>query len=480
MADTENQNIDPAIAEIIAARQKEFNDISSGNLSSASKINSEENLDPEIVKIIKEKQEKHPDLHLNSNEPSASNQTQEPAPTWRQTAITNALGNIINKARSLDKTDAASVTAGAATGAVLPSLTNVYTPTINPENEAEYKANQKILQNKQTPRQDIVNELEAEHFGKKLNLQDAVLNAQAEANESAKNLKNAALEHEYASKLSINDFLPPEMRTTEEPAELLTNKKPSGAVNWVHSEAEGIPNVLANQATNMRKDNPLGGQAIIDRDTQARLKLQSMGLGGYELTNTTGGAQLSLPTDLAQEEKSKVNRQAGSVSAIAKNIVEKQEAAKQALSDAQKAHDANMSALRKVEENIAAHQATNPVSPERRALAKEEKDLLGKMQDWNEKYGGSGSFTKGAAFIGRKLLPRFSPIIAGAIGPEQAIEAKRLYDKGEYGKAAAYGVGALGSVGMATGMPVSSGLGALAQLPSVYFEGEDLFSPPKR
>jgi hypothetical protein len=75
----------------------------------------------------------------------------------------------------------------------------------------------------------------------------------------------------------------------------------SGASNWVRAMGEDVPDVLADQAANMRKDNPKGGQAIIDRDTAAKQKIQSIGAGDYKLTGQ-GPSQLMLPPDLAAEK----------------------------------------------------------------------------------------------------------------------------------------------------------------------------------
>jgi hypothetical protein len=406
----------------------------------------------------------------------------ENAPWWK-----NVLSNAANKATSLDKEDHGAIGAAAVTGLALPHIINApedkygnpLMPTANKENEELYKAQQRALKKGETPSQDIVNDLQTKHLTKKYNIEDARINAEAAVQQSAKDLRNAALEHEYASKLNINDFLPPEMQTKETPSELVS-KKPVGAVNWIHSEAEGIPNALANKATNMRKDNPLGGQYIIDKDTQNRLKLEGMGLGGYELTNTAGGAQLSLPTDMSQEEKAKVNRQAGATSTVARNIVEHQESARKALEAAQATHDANMAALRKTEIELAAHEAKNPISPERKKAAQGEKDEFQQMKDWNDKYGGTGKATKVASFIGRKLGRGFVPALAAAAAPEQAMETKRAYTAGDYPRMAAYGLSTLGSAGMATGVPLLSGLGAAAQIPAAaFYEVPELLEPPK-
>jgi hypothetical protein len=83
----------------------------------------------------------------------------------------------------------------------------------------------------------------------------------------------------------------------------------AGAVNWVHSMSDEVPDVLANQALNMRSDNPRGGQAIIDANAQAIQKQSDLGLGDYGLTRTAGGVQLALPPTTVAERQAEIDKQ---------------------------------------------------------------------------------------------------------------------------------------------------------------------------
>ena len=74
----------------------------------------------------------------------------------------------------------------------------------------------------------------------------------------------------------------------------------SGASNWVRAMGQDVPDVIADTAENMRKDNPKGGQAIIDRDVAAKQKIQQLGAGDYKLSGQ-GKTQLMLPPELAGE-----------------------------------------------------------------------------------------------------------------------------------------------------------------------------------
>jgi hypothetical protein len=83
----------------------------------------------------------------------------------------------------------------------------------------------------------------------------------------------------------------------------------SGASNWVRAMGEDVPDVLADQAANMRKDNPRGGQAIIDANTAAIQKQSDLGLGDYSLIRTEGGAQLALPPTTVAERQANIDRE---------------------------------------------------------------------------------------------------------------------------------------------------------------------------
>jgi hypothetical protein len=108
-------------------------------------------------------------------------------------------------------------------------------------------------------------------------------------------------------------YVPPLEAAAEETAEQIasrTKQGASGASNWVRAMGEDIPEVLAAQAENMRKDNPKGGQAIIDANAAAKQKLQGMGLGDFKLTEA-GPGQLALPPqEAARLEQELFERQA--------------------------------------------------------------------------------------------------------------------------------------------------------------------------
>ena len=101
---------------------------------------------------------------------------------------------------------------------------------------------------------------------------------------------------------SLTARQPPAAATVADDAAAASRKVPgsSGAANWTRAMADEVPDVIAESATSMRKTDPTGGQALIDKDVAARQKLQKMGLTDYELSGE-GKGQLALPRDVAAE-----------------------------------------------------------------------------------------------------------------------------------------------------------------------------------
>lgn len=108
--------------------------------------------------------------------------------------------------------------------------------------------------------------------------------------------------------------------------DLLLKPKTSGAINWTNAMTSDMPEALASQAENMRKNNPQGGQAIIDRNTLARQKVADMGHSNYQLGRTPGGVQLALPPNVTSD----LEKQAAAKTAQATQQAEAAAAAKMA------------------------------------------------------------------------------------------------------------------------------------------------------
>lgn len=80
------------------------------------------------------------------------------------------------------------------------------------------------------------------------------------------------------------------------------------------------------------------------------------------------------------------------------------------------------------------------------------------------------------AKVGTTVAPRLVPMAGSAFAPIQAANAKKSYDQGRYVPALAQGLGSVGNILQATGVPPLMGAGTLMQLPAGAVELYDLMS----
>jgi hypothetical protein len=151
----------------------------------------------------------------------------------------------------------------------------------------------------------------------------------------------------------------------------------SGASNWVRAMGEDVPDVLADQAENMRKDNPRGGQAIIDKDTAARQRQQALGLGDYGLVRTEGGVQLALPPTTVAERQADIDKQNQTNQAEVEQRAEQariQQEMQNRIAEQQRAvNEAELERLR--QERVAAGQRQNVLASQTKKAAPLQKAL---------------------------------------------------------------------------------------------------------
>lgn len=355
--------------------------------------------------------------------------------------------------------------AGAGAGYVLPKLTEYAFPGItkSPDNETLYRQRMERLQQIQE------NHPFKEYETKSKNLMAQQQFAQQAFVESQRQLNDAIAHNEMLKVSSVNDFLPPEFRTTPSaPESVLTRQPIGGEATSKYAEKFGLTPLESLKAPSMS-----AVQQTIPSVAESISRAQAVGpefgkFGESQLLLGPEGQKTAMEQKREQTIREQQRLQA---EAEAKHALAQQKAQAQiALENAQRAHDMNMKALRDVNKSIETHvQPGIPptVTPEEQRLQKE-----------TERYGGSSAVGRTLGFVGRKILPRFSPIVAGTMAPEQALAAKEAKERGDIPRMLAHGLGALGSVGMATGIPIYSGLGMVANLPSIYYGAEDMMNPP--
>jgi hypothetical protein len=210
----------------------------------------------------------------------------------------------------------------------------------------------------------------------------------------------------------------------------------SGAANWVRAMGQDVPDVIAETAENMRKDNPRGGQAIIDRDVAAKQKIQQMGAGDYKLTGQ-GKTQIMLPPDLAGERAAameaelaqKQAQDAAQRAQMAQQEEARRIAAQQRVEAARKAREQAGQARQQ------ADQATRAARTQQGATQRAESAATVAQQALDRaKEAQPGGLQKvGAATA--KIAPKALGVISGAATGMSAAEAIDRYKKGDIGGA---------------------------------------------
>jgi hypothetical protein len=210
----------------------------------------------------------------------------------------------------------------------------------------------------------------------------------------------------------------------------------SGAANWVRAMGQDVPDVIAETAENMRKDNPKGGQAIIDRDVAAKQKIQQLGAGDYKLSGQ-GKGQLMLPPELAGErsvtmERELAERQARETAErtrLAQQEEARRIAAQQRVEAARRARQQAGEARQQADQ--AARQARTQQGAVDRAQSATNVAADAAQRAKDAQPGGLAKV--GAATA--KVAPKALGVISGAATGMSAAEAIDRYKKGDVGGA---------------------------------------------
>jgi soluble lytic murein transglycosylase-like protein len=282
----------------------------------------------------------------------------------REAAITEETTTVSPESSGDEIDPAKAALAGAAANLFLPMFTD---PKVSPKvdtgraQEANLSAQDKLelaRRNFQEVAPQGMYNLEETYRQNQMEL-ERLKNEQRSAQERLRGLPKSAPTIE-SSTLPVSDEVPSR-----------TKAGASGASNWVRAMGEDVPDVLADQAANMRKDNPRGGQAIIDANTAAIQKQFDLGLGDYSLTRTEGGAQLALPPTTVAERQAEIERQSQANQAeLERKAYEtkiQQETQSWIAEQQRLAHEEQLERLR--QERAAAGERQNILSSQKKAVA---------------------------------------------------------------------------------------------------------------
>ena len=386
-------------------------------------------------------------------------------------------GNVKNKVMSLDVPQIL----GSGTAALASGLNQGFRVDdleTNKENEKKLFELKKDLKDAPQPYSDTISELKRQHAIQGMNLLDDQWVAHQNALESQDALERANAEHEKHMAVDVDKLLGNKPAPAVEPVEGLTRTPVGGKATFNYALSYGAPEA---EAMTVASPSKVQGNIPTRAENEARatgVDPRFQKFNESELFLSPEGQKAKV--DLMNQGIKQQNQQAGLRSQMIKDLGERQQQTKLARDQAEKLHNQNLDLLHKVNQQIEQHAKTNPVSPERQALANREKYDLQKQLDWMREYEGGNKATRAMSLIGRKIVPRFAPELAAAASVEQAAEAKRAYEAGDYPRAAAYGLGVLGDVGLQFPHPWAKGLGALAQIPAIAaYEAPELWSEPK-
>jgi hypothetical protein len=366
---------------------------------------------------------------------------------------------------------------GKALRAVLPQESVMGTP----EYRDVQKERQGMLSSREPLRQEanaaITANMNAEdaHLAQRQQLTRQAQNAQHQYELHQQQLREAQLAHANAQTLNFEDELARRSGTGSAPklstAPELTpaSRGGEGASNYAlkfgatEEEARRVPSMSVMQQQNIPAQQEAWNKIPKIAPTFEAVKESPLILG-------TEGQQ-AVRERLANEARAEQQRkdQIAAEHQRIRDEIARQKA--QAQIDLENAHEqARLSAkaVAAAEKNQNTHITTPSVNPKdqsrAQSLEQEYRELVEKLKKTNPSL---------LAQIGQ-IGGRFVPGMGAAVAPVQAAKAKEYLDKNDMLRASIYGIGSLGALGQATGIPPLVGAGNLMQIPSAGLSLYDL------
>lgn len=259
---------------------------------------------------------------------------------------------------------------------------------------------------------------------------------QTAANQAAEELRRA--QEEFRASNRAPAPAAPSATGVVDDAAAASRKVPgsSGAANWTRAMGQDVPDVVAETAENMRRDNPRGGQAIIDRDVAAKQKIRDIGAGDYKLTGQ-GKTQIMLPPDLAGERAAameaelaqKQAQEAAQRAQMAQQEEARRIAAQQRVEAARRARQQAGEARQQADQATRAARTQQSATQRAESAATVAQQALERAKDAQP--GGLAKVGEATA----KIAPKALGVISGAATGMSAAEAIDRYKKGDVGGA---------------------------------------------
>lgn len=234
----------------------------------------------------------------------------------------------------------------------------------------------------------------------------------------------------------------------------------SGSANWTRKMAKDIPDIIAEQAESMRKADPTGGQALIDKDILAKEKIKSLGAGNYELTGK-GTSQFMLPPEVAAEKNVAMEAELKKISEQRQQQIEQQAIERRIQQESlDRSRSLAASEARSAAERLAQQKAAEDLMRKQLSeLTKGERTLnLARAAQERATTAQPGTLEKIGQATRRGALPVATNLLAGAGTGLSVADAVERYQQGDTsGAVLATLAAALGGMSM---VPPAGPLGA--------------------
>jgi hypothetical protein len=364
---------------------------------------------------------------------------------------------------------AAGYAGGKALRSVLPQESVMGTP----EYREVQKERQGMLESREPLRKEanaaINANIDAEdaHLAQRQTLARQAQMAQIQYELHQEQLRNAQAEHAHAQTLNFEDELARRAGTNRAPAlpnapQLTpTSRGGEAATNYAlkfgatEEEARRVPSMSAMQQENIPAQKEAWSKIPKIAPTFEAVKESPLLLG----TEGQKAVRERLANEARVEQERKAQVEATN-QRIKDDIARQKAQAQINLENAQEQARLSAKAAAAAQKTQSTQAVTTPVTSKEQATAQrledEYRDLVEKLKKTNPGL---------LAQLG-KVAGRFIPGVGAAVAPIEAAKAKEYYDKNDLIRAGVYGLGTLGAIGQATGIPPLVGAGDLMQIPA--------------
>ena len=313
------------------------------------------------------------------------------------------------------------------------------------------------------------------HFAQRQALARQAQMAQYQYELHQEQLRNAQAEHARAQTLNFEDELARRSAITNAPKlstapELTpTSRGGEAATNYAlkfgatEEEARRVPSMSAMQQENIPAQKDAWSKIPKIAPTFEAVKESPLLLG----TEGQKAVRERLANEARVEQERKAQVEATN-QRIRDDIARQKAQAQINLENAQEQARISAKAAASSQKTQTAQATTPPVASKEQSnaqrLEQEYRELVEKLKKTNPSL---------LAQIGQ-IGGRFIPGMGAAVAPVQAVKAKEYLDKNDLVRASVYGLGSLGALGQATGIPPLVGAGNLMQIPAAGLSLYDL------